>query len=435
MKTWRQWLVVGAVVLSCLPGVARAASEVDILLDTLVDKGVLTNLEAGDIRREISGTKEERNKQLAKEIVPESARNWKWSGDLRLRNESRNRTGSGQDVYRQRIRFRYGFDATVNDQLKVGARLATGSTTDPVSTNQSLNTAFNHKNILLDRAFAEYSPEIPGITKTKLAGGIIENPFWVAGPLVWDDDLNFDGAAVHLERQIGPVSLFSNEGAFSLQTDTTENAVLWSTQNGAIFTPFSSSEKELLKNFRVTGAVAYHDYQNVTNPFSENAAFALAGGVAAGTTVSAPAAGNLKGNTAGVADFNLLNPTLEIGSQYQDVPFSLFGDLVHNTSLASSNNNGFMIGLKLGKARIPFDRLKGWEAGYFFERLEPDATFGPFTDSDFGNGGTNHRGHAWWVKLATLKNSSLQLKYFNAQEVEGGKNHADTFQADWVTKF
>ena len=431
----RRWVVAGAVALSCFPAAARAASEVDALLDTLVEKGILTNLEAGDIRREVAGTKEERNKQLAKEIVPESARNWKWSGDVRLRNESRNRTGSGTDVNRQRIRFRYGFDAAVNDRLKVGARLATGSTTDPISTNQSFNNAFNHKNFLLDRAFVEYTPEIPGITKTKVAGGIIENPFWVAGPLVWDDDLNFDGGAVRFEKQVGLATLCTSDGVFSLQTDTNENAALWSTQWGASVVPFPSSEDELLKNFKVTGAVAYHDYQNVTNPFSENAAFALAGGAAAGTTISAPAAGNLKGNTAGVADFNLLNPSLEIGSQYQDVPFSLFGDLVHNTSLASSNNTGFMIGLKLGKVRIPFDRLRGWEAGYFFERLEPDATFGPFTDSDFGNGGTNHRGHAWWVKLAMLKNSSLQLKYMNAQALKGSKNHADTFQADWVTKF
>ena len=79
--------------------------------------------------------------------------------------------------------------------------------------------------------------------------------------------------------------------------------------------------------------------------------------------------------------------------------------------------------------------LKGWEGGYFFQRLAPDATFGPYTDGDFGNGGTNHRGHVWWVTLATMKNSSVQLKYFTTKELKGAKNHADTFQADWVTKF
>ena len=434
MSGWRRWVVAGALVLGGLPGAAQAESEVDILLNKLVEKGVLSGVEAGQIRREISETKETRNKQLAKEIVPDSTRNWKWGGDIRLRNDYRNRTGSGQDINRQRIRFRYGFDATVSDDLRVGARLATGSTTDPVSTNQSFSNAFNHKNFVLDRAFVEYEPEVPGITNTKLAGGIIENPFWVVSPLVWDDDLNFDGAAVHLDKGLGPMAtLFTNDGVFSLQTDVTEAATLWSTQGGAILKPFPDAEDELIKHIKITSALAYHDYRNVTSPLTENAAFLQAGG--GGTTPTDPVpAAQLKGNTAGVQDFNLLNPSLEIGSQWAEIPFGIFGDWVHNMSV-ESGNDGFQIGVKVGKASVPFDLKKGWEGGYFFERLAPDAVFGPFADSDFGNGGTNHRGHVWWVKLATLKNSTIQLKYFNTQELKGSKNHADTFQADWVTTF
>jgi len=290
-----------------------------------------------------------------------------------------------------------------------------------VSANQSFDVSFNKVNFLLDRAFIEYSPELAGLEEFHVTGGIIENPFWGVGQLVWDDDLNFDGAAVHLAKTLGPVTFFTNDGVFSLQTDITEAAALWSTQGGLIIKPFPDSSQVLLKNLKVTGALAYHDYQNVTNPLSESTALATAGG--------------LKGNTSGIADLNLLNPTFEVTSQYQDIPFGLFGDFIHNTALASSNNNGFQLGLKVGKARVPFDLKKGWEGGYYFERLEPDATLGAFTDSDFGNGGTNHLGNVWWVKFAVLKNSSLQLKYLSAEELKGSKNHVDTFQADWVTKF
>ena len=444
MKAWTYWLVAGAVAAAGFPAAARAESEVDILLNKLVEKGVLNHVDAGEIRREISATKEARTTALAQEIVPDSARNWTWSGDLRLREEYRNRSiqsvsgaalPNPPDANRIRIRFRYGFEAKAAETLKVGARLATGSTTDPIATNQTFNTAFNHKAIVLDRAFAEYSPEVPGVEKLALAGGIIENPFWVADPLVWDDDLNFDGAAVKLRKNLGETAtLFTNDGLFSLQTDTSENAALWSVQGGVILKPFADAEDELGRHLKLTGAIAYHDYQNVTSPFSENAAFAQAGG--AGSTVpAAPSSSQLKGNTAGIADFNLLNPSVELASQYEEVPFSLFGDFVHNTAIADSGTNGFMIGLRLGKALIPFDPLKGWEGGYYFERLEPNATFGPFTDSDFGNGGTNHRGNVWWVRLATLKNSALQLKYFATQELKDTKNHADTFQADWMTRF
>ena len=77
MTRWTPWLLVG-VFLSGLPGVARAESDVDILLNVLVENGTLTPVQAGQVRRQIAETKEARNKQLAKEIVPDSARNWKW---------------------------------------------------------------------------------------------------------------------------------------------------------------------------------------------------------------------------------------------------------------------------------------------------------------------------------------------------------------------
>ena len=420
MTSWRRWFMVGAVAVAIWPRPALAASDVEILLNKLVARGVLTGTDAQEIREEVNKEKDANRQQLAKELVPESARNWQWGGDIRLRSESRNRTGSGQDVNRQRMRFRYGFNAKVSDDLRVGARLATGTATDPISTNQTLDTSFNHKTFLLDRAFVEYTPQVPVLSELRLTGGIMENPFWVTDQLVWDDDLNFDGAAIHLAKELGPLTLFTNDGIFPLQSGITEAAVLWSTQGGIIVKPFVDSSHELLKQLKATGALAYYDYMNVTNPLSESTAITTAGGT--------------KGNSSPLRDLNLLNSTVELSSEYQEVPFGVYGDWVHNTAVVSASD-GFQVGLKVGKARVPFNLRKGWEAGYYYERLAPDATFGAFTDSDFSNGGTNHRGHVYWAKLATLKNSTVQLKYFNTREDRGSKNHADTFQADWVTKF
>ena len=420
MKPWRRWVLVGVIVAGGFPGAAWAESEVDILLNKLVEKGILSNVEAGQIRREVSEGKEARNKQLAKEIVPDSARNVKWSGDFRLRNETRERVGDGKDTNRQRIRFRLGMEAKISDDLKVGARVTSGSTSDPISTNQTLDKSFNHKTLVLDRAFAEYTPEVPGLNEAKLTGGMMANPLWTLGQLVWDEDLNFDGAAVHLAKEFGPLTLFTNDGVFSLDTDIVRTSALWSTQNGVILKPFADSEDELLKNFKATGALAYHDYMNVTSKSSDVTAITNAGG--------------LKGNSGGLKDLNLLNPSFELASQYRDVPLSTYIDWVHNTG-APSQNNGFQVGLKLGKARAPFDLLKGWEGGYYYERLEPDATFGAFADSDFGNGGTNHQGNVYWLKLAVLKNSVVGLKIFQTTEIKLPKANANTYQMDWVTTF
>jgi len=421
-------------VASCLPGAAWA-SETDVLLNKLVEKGILTVSDAQEIRKEMNSPQQSENdkgfekkiSEVAKKALPDSSSNWKWGGDIRLRNEYRNRTGSGADVNRQRIRFRYGFEGKVTDQLKASARLVTGSISattgnpnDPVSTNQSFNTSFNKKPFLLDQAYVEYAPELPGLNEAKLTGGMIPNPFWTVGPLVWDDDLAFDGAAIHLAKHIGPASLFLNSGLFSLQTDISEAASLWSIQSGGSIQPFKGDSREALGQLKFTAALAYYDYKNVTNPLSESTAITMAGGY--------------KGNTSGIRDLNLLNPSLELATQFNGVPAGLFTDWVHNTS-SRDNNGGFQLGLRAGKAKTPFSLKDGWEAGYYFERVEPDATFGAFTDSDFGGGGTNHLGNVWWVRLAVLKNSMVGLKYSSAKEVTGTKNHEDRFQTDWITKF
>lgn len=420
MRSWTWWLLTGALIVSCFPGTARAESEVDVLLNKLVEKGVLTGVEAGQIRREISETKEDRNKQLAKEIVPDSARNWKWKGDLRLREEYRNRVGTGNDVNRQRVRFRFGFEGKVNDQLKVAARLATGDSADPISTNDTFDDFFRRNPILVDQAYVQYTPEVAGITKVSLLGGIMENPFWVVGPMVWDPDLSWDGVAAQLAQDVGPATFFTNNGVFALDSDESEAAALWVTQGGVSAQPFKdSSEEEVLKNLKLTASLSYADYANTST-----SAKAGTDPVARVTT-----------NTSGVKDFNEFNPSIELASTLMGVPMSLFGDWVRNVSAKSNVNDGYQVGIKVGKAKTPLSLKDGWEAGYFFQRLEPDAAFDEFVDSDFAGGGTNRIGNVYWVTFQVLKNSTLGVKYLGGHELKGAKANSELTQFDWVTKF
>lgn len=436
MRGWRRWVAVGLLAASCLPGVARAESEVDILLDALVEEGTITPVKAGQIRRQIAESKEARNKQLAKELVPDSARNWKWKGDIRLRNETRNREQHAAnqpnlDTNRQRIRFRYGAEGKVNDALKVAFRLATGSTSDPLSTNQSFDVNFNKVAINLDLANVEYSPVVAGVSKVALIGGIMENPLWSVGPLVFDGDLSLDGVAVKLANELGPATLFTNNGIFVLDTDEGEASSLWMTQVGASLAPFPDAEREVLKSVKLTGALAYQDYRNT----------ALSGTNKFGTDPLT----RENQNTASVSDFNQFNPSLELASQWGGIPFSLYGDWVHNASAASALNNGIQVGFKVNKATVPWSLRKGWEGGYYYQRLAADAAYDEFVDSDILDGGTNNRGYVFWVTLATLKNSTLGAKYYVAQQLENrvvsgvtgaqGKDHEDRLQVDWVSKF
>ena len=81
--------------------------------------------------------------------------NWadsiKVSGDFRYRMENIDQEGS-EDRDRSRLRARISLDATVNETVKVGVRLASGND-DPTSTNQSFDKFATTKDFGLDRAF------------------------------------------------------------------------------------------------------------------------------------------------------------------------------------------------------------------------------------------------------------------------------------------
>ena len=57
-----------------------------------------------------------------------------------------------------RIRARLGLTADITDDFIFGLRLATGNTTNPVSTNQTLGSTLANDNFVLDRAYLEYNP-------------------------------------------------------------------------------------------------------------------------------------------------------------------------------------------------------------------------------------------------------------------------------------
>ena len=140
--------------------------------------------------------------------VPEWLDRLKWEGDIRLRYQGdlfadgnapetsfqaigQNVSNTLEDRHRERVRLRLGLNANVAGGVDAGIRITTGNTSDPVSTNQTLGNYDNKYSLVLDRAFLKLRP----IDDLTLWGGRIPNPFF-STDLVWDDDLNFEGAAV-----------------------------------------------------------------------------------------------------------------------------------------------------------------------------------------------------------------------------------------------
>jgi hypothetical protein len=206
--------------------------DMEILLDKLVGKGILTKPEAEGIlkemketkgmekgktevqgaKTEIEPTKTEEKKVESPEWVknlpdwiinpPDWIKNIKLSGDLRLRYEYDHRdTTTNDDPERNRGRFRWrlGVDTKIVDDVTMGFGLASGSG-DPRSIDQTFDSSFSKKLLNIDYAFAQYKP-LQWLSL--IAGKIKTNPifranslgFW-ASELAWDNDITPEGAAV-----------------------------------------------------------------------------------------------------------------------------------------------------------------------------------------------------------------------------------------------
>jgi hypothetical protein len=122
----------------CLGASYSFASQVDILLQKLVDKGILTSGEASQIRTE---TEEEAKVEAAKGKtpgIPDWIRNIKLRGDLRLRYQYKHDkadNGVASDASVGRVRARVGLEGKINEKVTAGIGIATNSGGDPRSTN------------------------------------------------------------------------------------------------------------------------------------------------------------------------------------------------------------------------------------------------------------------------------------------------------------
>ena len=121
-----------------------------------------------------------------------------FSGDVRLRGETflDGPDDHSLDRTRGRVRLRFNANADLGKQFSTGFSLATGDVNDPISTNQTLGNFYTRKSFSIDQAFVAYKPSsVPVLT---LIGGKFRYP-WVNTELVWDKDLNPEGAAEKLD--------------------------------------------------------------------------------------------------------------------------------------------------------------------------------------------------------------------------------------------
>jgi hypothetical protein len=379
------------------------------LVDKLVEKDVLTLGEGQAVRVEAS---EEKRKELAKrESIPEWIRNTKFKGDLRLRYQGE---GTEKDDkllrHRGRVRFRLGLAAKVNDKFKLAAGLATGSD-DPRSTNQTMENTFDTPDIRLDYACAEFAPTDWVTVKGGKINGI-KNLIFRPSDLLWDSDINPEGASILLGKKVDSADLFINTGLWILNEDKADESdpFIWVVQPGVKYKLGGKAHVKL--------AVAYYGFHSVQ-----------------GTTLEHSGESNTLENDVLKYKYDSVSPSLELGIK-ESLPFlpylAVFGDYVNNPD-PEEKNQGYLGGTKFGS-----EKVKGWgdwQIKYMYRHLEKDAWLDTFPDSDSLGGETNVEGHEVVLDCGLAKNTSLALDYYGMEMIKDsdGRNHL--IQVDLLWKF
>lgn len=332
-------------------------------------------------------------------------------GDFRYRFEWVDR--DGRDRTRHRLRARIGVKGKINDEMTYNVRLATGEAIDildessPTSTNQTLENWFSQKNFWLDRAYLSWKPA--SVCNLEILIGKMGNPFYMPGSsqLIWDSDLNPEGAAFHYGMDLTEAdSLFFTGGVMALAEESSGSDIyMWAAQAGLEHT-FDDGSK-------LAGGVTYYDYMNI-----EGASNVF---------------GDLYGNTDGggttyAYDYDIWNLFGEFSMKIDEMPVTVYGDFVNNAASGVSDGQGWLIGATFNKAKDPGT----WAIDYSYRDVGKDAVVAAFTQGDFN--GSDVRGHSLGINYALAKNTTVGATYYLLDPADNTRDD-QMIQVDLVVKF
>ncbi len=328
-----------------------------------------------------------------------------WKGDLRYRNETIDQANTLGQRNRDRIRARFGFVAKVNDTVRVEVQAATGEGFDARSSNQSLSNANARKPLDLDLAYAEWAPN----AQWKLTAGKMKYPWARTSTYFYDNDVNPEGIA--LAWQAGATGAFASVFYMHLAERATQaDSNLLGAQLGwrGVFGDGG----------RFAVAAGYFDHGAVQgyNPFQDGNA-----GNAYGNTTTSSSAICRRGITVCLAnDYNVVDLMGEAQFNVAGRPLTVFAEYAHNASAdytsPSANpvlnapaglDSAYSAGFTYGRASEPGT----WEIGYLYQRVEKDALFAQWIDSDFAAGSTDGGGSAVRLAYAFARNWRFNVTY------------------------
>lgn len=423
-----------------------------------------------------------------------------------------------QNRNRYRMLVRLGTGIELDDNFSAGIRIATGENNSPVTANQSFGLAnqgqggqFSKYALWLDRAYirydlggggpdtgmlavgAPYSMAGPG----ELGGagmtlwfGRFDNPFF-STPIIFDNDLGFDGAAIRLTYNHEDIVIPSVvAGAFPVfNTDlnfSSNQPQKYPSYDKYLFAIQGGTQVNITKNWSTQLAAAYYSFYNIEGNLSSP--YIQYSEDDAGDTDNSRPSFAQKGNTYRPLRNIVLPPGADpatypqyqyygLATPFQNLAFtgklsydgwdpvrvSLVGEFVRNLAFNSSainevavNNRGevvaddpnidtaeigafegdadaWLIDLEAGHAEL--DKLGAWQMSFGYRWIGSDAVVDGFNDSDFGLGGSNMKGFTVAARLALSPHVFLGFRWFGSESIAGPQYDMNILQLDLGAKF
>jgi hypothetical protein len=403
----------------------------------------------GDVRLRWQGDRADDNNLAADEYVAAAlAGGSTRAADFAAANALGTALGAPQaDRERLRVRARLAVNARVSDRVNAGVRLATGSATDRVSTNQTLGQNANRYTFLLDRAFVRWDPQ-PWLS---VQGGRIANPF-LASEAQFSENLNFEGVSALLRWPAAGGRTFEPyvvAGYFPIREDGPAAAGrrLLGVQGGLNFE---------LARLRLRVALAAYEYSAMEARIDPDYTLSAGAGASYGQ-FDYGAALRQRGNT-----LVLTNNPLErsgqgpsafvfgpdrwrwgLASKFRPValtvaaesrhfaPYSLAvsAEVIANTEydrreiqartgVALTDGSDKAVALRAVFGDLALRQRGDWQASVAWRRVGSDAVLDAFTDSDLRGGGTNVVGWSLGAQYAVDRDLVLGLRWLTGRSLD-----------------
>jgi hypothetical protein len=409
-------LIVGALASAMFATKAQSQSA-DALINKLLEKGVLTEKEAQDLKIESGQTN---LVSASKWRLSDSIKSITLFGDARFRYEYRGAEnapgsgGTGNSYNRERFRYalRLGLRGDLFDNFYYGLRVETS--TNPRSPwvtfgddTASTPSAKTSDGIGIGQIYVGWKPT----DWFEITVGKMPMPLYTT-PMLWDSDINPEGAVEKFKFTVANVDLFANFGQFLYQDTNPDHGLpssdtfLMAWQVGA--------KVNLAKDMSFKIAPVLYSYTGVGASSGLNVPF-----TGQGDTNGLNTSAGARFNQSGINDLLVLETPVEFNFKVGNYNARFFGDFAYNfdgdsrarAAATAANlpqaytgeNKAYQAGFGFGNFGPVYGPTSGlvygstskkntWEARAYYQHVEQYAADVNLLDSDFFEGRGNLAG-------------------------------------------